>query len=123
VSTEAAVPRLFEFEAFGTSVGLAMICGGLSLPFPILISPTAALAALALAGWLSLTRRHGSGTGARAERRTMAALVVLGVAGAGFLASPPLLAPFRGLVLSCGLLPLLWVSRVRPFPQFPMFPE
>jgi len=123
VITSATAPRLFEFEAFGTAVGLAIICGGLSLPFPILISPTAALAALALAGWLSLVHRRSSGTGGRVERRAMAALVVLGVAGAGFLDSPPPLSPFRGLFLACGLLPLLWVSRARPSLRFPIFPE
>jgi len=123
VSTRATAPRLFEFDAFGTAVGLAIICGGLSLPYPILIAPTAALAALAFAGWLSLAHRRSPGTGGRVERRAVAALVVLGIAGAGFLASPPLLSPFRGLFLACGLLPLLWASRARPSLRTPMFPE
>lgn len=118
-----AVPRiaLLEFETFGASVGLAVVCGALSVVFPILLAPTATLAALALAGWLSRARRRSARTGNELARGPVVALGVLGGAAVGFLVSPPVLAPFRGLILAGSLLPLFAVERIRSTPPPPEF--
>jgi len=102
----ARVAPPFEFEAFGAAVGSAVVCGALSLLVPVLIAPTATLAALALAGWVSLARRRGSLARKGIGRGSTVALSILGIAAVGFLVSPPLLAPFRGLLLASGLVPL-----------------
>ncbi len=107
-------PRLFEFEAFGAAVGSAVVCGALSVLVPILVAPTATLAALALAGWLSLARRRGSLSRGNFGPGPAVALCILGGASVGFLASPPFLLPYRGLLLAGGLVPLFAVGRARP---------
>jgi hypothetical protein len=113
--------RLFEFEAFGTAVGSAVVCGALSVLVPTLIAPTATLAALAVAGWLSLARRRGSLSRNSVGLGPIAALCLLGGAAVGFLVSPPALSPFRGLLLAGGLVPLFAVGRARPAFRVPVF--
>lgn len=112
---------LLDFEAFGGAVGVAVVCGALSVFVPLLIAPTATLAALAVAGWASLARRRGSLTWSGVGRGPVAGLGVLAGASVGFLLSPPLLAPFRGLLLAGGLVPLFALERTlsaRPRPEF-----
>jgi len=116
-------PRLFEFEAFGAAVGSAVVCGALSVLVPILVAPTATLAALALAGWLSLARRRGSLSRIGFGAGSVVALCILGGASVGFLASPPFLAPFRGLLLAGSLVPLFAVGRARPAFREPVFTQ
>ena len=118
----ARVAPVFEFEAFGAAVGSALVCGALSVVFPPLVAPTATLAALALAGWVSLARRRGSLSRSGLGTGALAALGVLGGAGVGFLTLPSLLAPFRGLLLAGSLVPLFAVERTRSFPASPVFP-
>jgi hypothetical protein len=123
VTQEGAPARFFEFEAFGTAVGLAIVCGGLSVPFPVLDAPTAALAALAVAGWSSLARRRGSRSVRNSPARAVTALAILGAAAVAFLASPPILSPFRGALLAGGLLPLFFVGRTRSPIRPPAYPD
>jgi hypothetical protein len=102
---------LLEFEAFGAAVGLTLACGALSAFVPLLAAPTATLAALALAGWVSRTRRRGLLSWSGLRLGPALALGALGIAAVAFLAPPPFLAPVRGLLLAGGLLPLLVTDR------------
>ena len=111
----------YEFEAFGAALGSAVVCGALSILFPLLVAPTATLAALAVAGWASLARRRGSLTRKGLGRGSAVALGVLGGATAGFLLSPPFLSHFRGLVLASGLLPLFLAERTQARARSPVF--
>jgi hypothetical protein len=117
----APLGPLLEFEAFGAAVGLAVVCGALSLPFPFLIAPTATLAALALAGWVSLARRRGFLARIGFGARPTLALSVLGGGALGFLIPPPILAPFRGLLLAASLVPLFVTERTRSTLRAPVF--
>lgn len=121
VNAGPRVPRFVEFEAFGAAVGSAVVCGALSAAFPVLVAPTATLAALALAGWASLAHRRGA-----LHRRGFgvgpaAALAILAGAGVGFLVAPPALLPFRGLLLAGGLVPLFALERHRSTHPVPVF--
>lgn len=104
---------LFEFEAFGVAVGSALVCGALSAFVPSLVAPTATLAALALAAWVSRARRRGPLSGSRIGLGPAAALGLLGGAALGFLEPPSFLVPVRGLLLAGGLLPLFVTERLR----------
>lgn len=119
----AGVGAVFEFEAFGVAVGSALVCGFLSTFVTWLISPTATLAALALAGWVSLSRRKGSLSWRGFDTKTVTAFGVLGGAVVGFLVPPPPLVPIRGLLLAGGLVPLLAVERFRSRSVPPSFSE
>jgi hypothetical protein len=121
VTRRDAMDPLFEFEAFGVAVGSALVCGALSAVAPLLVAPTATLAALALAGWVSLSRRRGSLSWHGMGYRSAFALGVLGAASVLFLDPPSALAPVRGLVLAGGLLPLFVNERIRPAPRPPGF--
>jgi hypothetical protein len=112
---------LFDFEAFGAAVGSAVVCGALSVLFPFLIAPTATLAALALAGWVSLARRRGSLTRKGFGTRPAVALSVLGGAALCFLVPPPPLVPFRGLLLAASLVPLFLTGRTGSVLRSPVF--
>jgi len=112
---------VFEFEAFGAAVGLAVVCGGLSIVFPLLIAPTATLAALALAGWVSRARRRGSLTRKGPGTGPAIALSVLGAAAILLLIAPPSLAAFRGLLLAGGLVPLFATERTSSPLRSPVF--
>lgn len=113
-------PR-FEFEAFGAAVGSALVCGSLSVLSPVLVAPTATLAALALAGWVSLGRRQGLPIRGRFRGPSTFAFVILGATTLGFLIPPPPLAPFRALLLAGGLVPLLMAERTRSARPPPVF--
>lgn len=110
----AAFGAMVEFEAFGVAVGFALLCGILSTFVTWLVSPTATLAALALAGWVSLSRRRGTLSWRRLDARSTVALGVLGGATVGFLDPPSPLVPVRGLLLAGGLVPLFAIERLRP---------
>jgi len=110
-----------EFEAFGVAVGSALVCGLLSTLVNWLVSPTATLSALALAGWISLSRRRGTLSWHGFDTRTTTALGVLGVAAVGFLVPPAPLVPVRGLLLAGGLVPLVAVERHRARSRSPEF--
>ncbi len=100
------------FDAFGTSVGFALIAGALSVEIHGLRALVGALAALALAGWSS-TRPWGPGGRGRRLVSRGAALAALG-ASAGFYLFPPAGADvFAGFVLAIGLVPLWALERVR----------
>lgn len=113
--------HLLEFEAFGAAVGSAVVCGALSVHFPFLDAPTATLAALALAGWLSLARRRGSLAWDRVGRRPVAALASLGGASAIYLTAPSVLVPVRGLLLGVSLIPLFLLERSTTSHSPPVF--
>lgn len=106
-----------EFEVFSTTLGLALVAGGLSLVAPFLLALTATLAAFAFAGWSGMLRDgpRGSGRLSRPDR-----VIALGVLGAGVVVfvDPPLppMLPFRGLLLAGALLPLWLAERRRPSP-------
>ena len=111
----------FEFEAFSSAVALAVMCGALSTALPLFIAPTATLAALALAGWASMSHRRGTLVRTRVGEPSMIAFGLLAAATTGFLVPPSPLVPFRALILSCGLLPLFITERLR-FPRIsPVF--
>lgn len=117
----AGVGPLFDFDAFRAAVGLAVVCGALSTFVPLFVAPTATLAALALAGWVSLSRRRGSLSLSGLGSGSAVALGVLGGATLGFLEPPWFLAPVRGLVLAGGLLPLFASERLRSSPRLPVY--
>lgn len=104
------------FEAFGTACGLAIVAGALSAFAPALSMLTAALAALAVAGWASLRAPAGPGKGARtrAAKAYLLPFVALATAGVLFLDPAAPVGPWRALVLALGLVPLWSVERLRP---------
>ena len=112
---------VFEFDPFGVAIGFALVCGVLSTFVTWLISPTATLAALALAGWVSLSRRRGTLSWHGFDAMTTGALGVLGGVTVGFLDPPSSLVPVRGLLLAGGLVPLLAVERFRSRSGTPAF--
>jgi hypothetical protein len=117
--TRVAPP--FEFEAFGAAVGSGIVCGALSILVPFLVAPTATLAALALAGWVSIARRRGSLTRSGVSTGRAVALCILAGAAVVFLVSPSPLTPYRGLLLAASLLPLLVTERIRATLHMPVF--
>jgi hypothetical protein len=121
MTDRARIAPPFEFEAFGAAVGSAVVCGAFSVVVPVMVAPTATLAALAFAGWVSLARRRGSLTRKGLSLGPVAALFVLGGAAAAFLAFPPFLGPVRGLLLAGGLVPLFVTERTRFSSRPPTF--
>jgi hypothetical protein len=121
MTDHGTVPPLLDFEAFGAAVGIAIVCGALSVMVPLLVAPTATLAALAVAGWVSLSRHRGVLTRNGLSKGPIAGLLILGGATVGFLLCPPILVPFRGLVLAGGLVPLFAFERARSAPPAPEF--
>lgn len=104
-------PPTLDFEAFGTSVGLALISGALSLLIPGLLPLTAALGALAVAGWAAGRRRHPE---PRARKVPPPFALVAALVGFALLLAPPhALEPYRGLGVGLGLLPLWAVTHAR----------
>jgi hypothetical protein len=110
-----------DFEPFHVAVGSAMVCGTLSTWVPWLVSPTATLVALALAGWVSRQRRLGTLPWHATRRGPTVALGILGAAAVGFFDPPGPLAPLRGLLLAGGLLPLYFAERSRSRGDGPVF--
>jgi len=117
----AGVVPIFDFDAFGAAVASALVCGALSLLVSILVAPTATLVCLAVAGWVSIARRRGHLTRGGLGSAALAALGVLGGSAVGFLAAPSNFAPFRGLLLAGGLVPLWLVERTRSGRPVPVF--
>ena len=103
-----------EFEVFGTSTGVGLVAGALSVVYPFLASLAGTLAALALAGWASMLRRRGVG---RAELARPDRLLALGLLGAGAVVygiPTPGLTGFRGLLVALAVVPLWFAERHRP---------
>ena len=103
-----------EFEVFGTSTGVGLVAGALSVVDPFLAALAGTLAALALAGWASMLRRRGAG---RAELARPDRLLALGLLGAGAIvyAVPiPGLTGLRGLLVALAVVPLWLAERRRP---------
>lgn len=112
---------LLGFEVFGIAVGLAVVCAVLSLVLPMFVAPTATLAALAIAGWVSRSRQRGTLSRKGIGVACAAALGALAGATVGFLDPPPALLPVRGMILAGGLLPLFVVERFRFSHRAPVF--
>ncbi len=100
------------FDAFGTSVALALVVGALSVETASLRSLVGALAALALAGWSSTGPRL-AGRSLRRSAALFAALGLLGTAAWVYLAPPAGADGFRGLMLALGLVPFWTLERAR----------
>ncbi|MGA8303208.1 MAG: hypothetical protein WA691_01270 [Thermoplasmata archaeon] len=102
-----------DFDPFGVAVGLAVIAGALALLAPYLNALTAALAALAGAGWVAGRageRTRGSGW-LLYGRAAAIGFATLGT-GAFFLLPEPFTSG-RGLALALSLVPLWVVERRR----------
>ncbi len=110
-----------DFEPFRAAVTSALVSGALSMLIPWLVSPTATLAALALAAWVSQQRRRGSLTRQGIGLGPAVALGILGAASIGFLELPGLLSSLKGPLLAAGLLPLLLAERQRARHHAPFF--
>jgi len=115
------IPTVFDFEAFSVGLGLAIVCGAMSVLVPPLVAPTAALAALTLAAWVSLIRRQRPLVRKEFGSGSLVALGVLGGTALGFLDPPSLLVPFRGLLLAGGLVPLFLAERSRSGVRSPVY--
>lgn len=103
-----------EFEVFGTSMGVGLIAGALSVMIPFLAALAGTLAALTLAGWASVLRRRGAG---RADLVRPDRLLALGLLSAGAIVYGfPIaeLTDLRGLLVALAVVPLWWVERRRP---------
>lgn len=98
-------------EPFDVAVVAALVSGCLSLVAPFLVSLTAALVALAIAGWISRLRRRGTPPRSTVRGRTVLALGLLGVAVVASFALSGRLPLVCGPVLASGLVPLWWVDR------------
>jgi hypothetical protein len=121
VSVPLNLPSLVEFEAFGAAVGSSLVCGALSVLVPLLITPAATLAALAVAGWVSVARRRGTLVAHDFRVGRVLSLAVLGVGAALFLVGTDWLSGFRGLVLAASLLPLFVLERTHSPGRGPRF--
>lgn len=113
----------FEFEPFRVAVGSAIVVGVLSVFIPWLVAPTAPLAALAVAGWVSLSLRRGAFSVRNLSGASAIALGVLGGAATAFFDPPLPIAPIRGCLLAAGLVPLYTIDRIRFGPRRPSFSE
>jgi len=118
MSGPAAVANPLGFEAFGTSCGLALVAGALAAVAPALSMLTAALTALAIAGWASLRHRSGRGrpVAARSAATYVLPLAVLAAGAVLFVDPVSPLGAWKALLLGLTLVPL-WVverRRVRP---------
>lgn len=108
-------PRVssIEFETFSVAVGLAAIVGGLALLAPFLSALTAALAALAMAGWASGLPRVRTGWAEWLPPTRRAGLLSVGLGVGAFFALSGPWAAVRGLALAVSLVPLWMVERRR----------
>lgn len=114
---------LFEFDAFSAAVASTEACGALSVIEPWLVAPTATLAAIALAAWMSLAQRRGSFSRKRFRFGPALVLVVLGTAAVVFLVPPPVTGTVRGLILAVGLVPLFILEKVHRGSRPPRFSD
>lgn len=103
-----------EFEVFGTSIGVGLVAGALSVVDPFLVALAGTLAALALAGWASMLHRHDVQRADLARPDRLLALGLL-VAGAVVYGVPiPGLTQYRGLLVALAVVPLWVAERRRP---------
>jgi hypothetical protein len=109
VTAPSPVDSLLGFETFGTAVGLALVVGALSLVAPPLTVLAGTLAALAIAGWASLRYREHLPPRWAGSSARWAAVAAASAGALVYLDPPGVMAPFRGLVLGVGLVPL-WVA-------------
>ena len=103
-----------EFEVFGTSTGVGLVAGALSVVEPFLVALSGTLVALALAGWASMLRRRGVGWAELARPDRLLAIGLLGGGAIVYGVSLPGLAPFRGLLVAAAVVPLWLAERRRP---------
>jgi len=103
----------FEFEAFGAATGCAVVSGALSLIAPYLTALTGALAALAVAGWISTLRRRSIGATELLRPALLGSLAGLAIGVGIFLFAAPPLGTARGLLLALTLVPI-WLLERRP---------
>jgi hypothetical protein len=102
------------FEAFGTSCGLALVAGALAAVVPSLAMLTAALVALALAGWASLRRRAEGGRTLGSRPATYALPLAALTCGALVFVDPAdPFGPWKALALGLTVVPLWAVERRR----------
>lgn len=104
-------PGGIEFDAFNVGVGLGVIAGGLSMVAPYLDALTAALAALACAGWAAARSRRVTGRAARVVSMQGAGVLSLSLGTGAFFLLPGPMAVARGLALGLSLVPLWFVER------------
>lgn len=102
------------FDIVGASVGGALVSGGLSLLAPSLGALIAPLAALALAGWLSLVHRSTVSVRHTVQGTSGWALVSLGIGAFCFLEFRGGFSAYRALALAVSLVPLWAVARRVP---------
>jgi|HubBroStandDraft_1064217.scaffolds.fasta_scaffold13435_5 hypothetical protein len=100
-----------EFDTFSVSLGIAVIAGGLALLAPFLDSLTAALVALAGAGWAAGLPRHGARAADWARPARVGGILALGIGTVAFFALPGPFDIARGLALSVSFVPLWLVER------------
>ena len=111
----------FEFDAFRTAVAATFVFAVLSVLVPTLTAATGALAALAVAGWVSLVQRRGVGSDEGLRRWSILAVISLAAASVVFIHPLAFLTAFRGPVLAAGFLPLVLVERARSSNHGPSF--
>ncbi len=109
-----------EFEAFGAAVGCAVVAGALSIVTPFLSALTAALAALAVAGWVSRLRESGSARRELVRPDRLAAVALVGAAAVLFLGRVPELENLKALLLGLSFVPLWLVERRGPMTPRPV---
>ncbi len=100
--------RPVEFEVVAVAVGAGLVSGALALADATLAPLTGALAALALAGWVSA--RVGPRRAPNPAFRTGAPLVALGLGAVLFFAAPAPFVPARALLLALAGIPLWWTA-------------
>lgn len=103
-----------DFDPLGAAVGAALLSGVLALAAPDLAALTAALVALAVAGWASRLRSVGPVRRALARPDRLFAGFLLVGASAAFIDPPPPLTRAKALLLAFGVLPLWLVERRAP---------
>jgi hypothetical protein len=109
----SSLPPL-ELDVVAAGTAGALVSAALALLAPYLTPLPAALAALALAGWVAQLRAS-AGTGpVRWPAGSRIALGVLALGAGVFVAAPAPAAPYRGLALALALLPLWNLARRQP---------
>jgi len=108
--------RSLGFEAFGASVGLALVSGGLAIVLPFLAALTGTLCALAVAAWVADRRHRSAGRRPTVARLEFVAWIWTGGAAAAFLDPPPAFGPYRAVALALGLAAVWAAGRRVPPP-------
>lgn len=114
--TPSSSAATLELDTFRVALGLAIVTGGLALVAPYLNALTAALVALAVAGWAAgLGRDHAMDLPGALSARAVG-LLSLAIGIGSFFLLPNPLALARGLVLALAVLPMWWIDH-RPVPR------